>query len=261
MNFQAKVALTALRCITVTVFASVFSLAVFKTKPTYAVSIDFYLNIQPIDVCDDSGNNCAFSNLFETETKKIWEQAGIGLKFLTVTKINSSNFSSIDDYNELSDLFYNPGNGQSSSSKTLNMWFVNQLFPDPLSITFGIAEVGGNNLAVNSIDIVNYNNGNGRIDTIAHEIGHNLGLEHNNYGAGGANNLMTAGSLRTVPASIFDINPDGAKLDTLLPAQISVARSSQLLTPVPEPLTMLGSLVACAIGINLKMMHKKRSED
>jgi Metallo-peptidase family M12B Reprolysin-like len=261
MNFQSKVALTALRCITVTVFASVFSLAVFKTKPTYAVSIDFYLNIQPIDVCDDSGNNCAFSNFFQAETKKIWEQAGIGINFLSLTKINSSNFSSIDNNNELNNLFNGLGNGQSSNSKTLNMWFVNYIYADPGYITFGVGQLGGNNLAINSPDVLSFNNGNGRIDTIAHEIGHNLGLDHTTYGAGGANNVMTSGSVRTIPSSIFDINPDGNKLDTLVPEQISVARNSQFLTAVPEPVTMLGSLVACVIGVNLKMMQKKGSED
>lgn len=260
MNCKSKVALTALRYITVSAFASIFSLTIFKTEPTYAVSIDFSLDIQPIDVCDNSGNNCAVFNLFEAETKKIWEQAGIGINFLSPTKINNTNFLSIDDNNELNNLFSGLGNGQSSNSKTINMWFVNYIYADPGYVTFGIAQLGGNNLAINSPDVLNFNNG--RIDTIAHEIGHNLGLDHTTYGAGSANNLMTSGSVRTVPSLISDINPDGVKLDTLLPQQISEARSSsQFLTPVPEPITMLGSLVACVIGTKLKMMQKKLSKD
>jgi hypothetical protein len=46
------------------------------------------------------------------------------------------------------------------------------------------------------------------------EIGHSLGLVHFDFGAGGANNLMTAGALRTIPTSLADIFPDGLLLDS-----------------------------------------------
>jgi len=40
-----------------------------------------------------------------------------------------------------------------------------------------------------------------RFDNLAHEIGHALALDHNTFGAGGGNNLLTNGSSRTVPSS------------------------------------------------------------
>lgn len=254
MNFKS---MNALHFMTVTAFLSVFGFTVLKTQPANAAAINFSLNIQPIDVCDNSGSNCAPVNLFQAETEKIWQQAGIGINFLTPTTISNTNFLSIDTDSEFSSLTNGALNGQSSNSKTLNMWFVSNLFPDPTNITFGNAYLGGNGVVINSPAIIN----NNRIDTIAHEIGHNLGLDHTTYGAGGANNLMTAGTNRTVPSSIFDINPSGNQLDVLTSQQISVATSSQLLTPVPEPVTILGSLVACVIGANLKIMHKKSSEE
>jgi hypothetical protein len=40
-----------------------------------------------------------------------------------------------------------------------------------------------------------------RFDNLAHEIGHALALDHNTFGAGGAPNLLTNGTSRTVPSS------------------------------------------------------------
>ncbi|MEL6815107.1 MAG: reprolysin-like metallopeptidase, partial [Cyanobacteria bacterium J06598_3] len=65
-----------------------------------------------------------------------------------------------------------------------------------------------------------FNNGRGRADTIAHEIGHNLGLRHATFGAGAPNNLLTDGDDRNIPTSVADVGADGAGLSRLTDAQI-----------------------------------------
>ena len=48
------------------------------------------LRIQPIQVCDDSGRNCARVNLFEEFTRKILEQARLKVSFLPTNRLNAS---------------------------------------------------------------------------------------------------------------------------------------------------------------------------
>ncbi len=103
------------------------------------------------------------------------------------------------------------------------MWFVNSIFPSPSSTTFGLANLNGNGIAIASAAI-NQN----RIDTVAHEIGHNLGLDH----GGGKLNLMEAGSNRTTPGSVGNIFPNGLKADQLTASQISKARNSRFARPL-----------------------------
>lgn len=197
------------------------------------------LQIQPIQVCNDAGSVCAGMDLFEAATRKIWAQAGIDVVFLTPNKLFASDLLVIDRApNILDSEFYRMsftgsagafGRHPNSSRNEgpINMWFVDEIeFGSGLA--FGLAWVGSNGILV-SDDILDFNGGIGRLDTIAHEIGHNLGLRHSNFGAGGTNNLMTSGAVRAVPSSINDITPDGSRLDQLTSAQINEARDSSLL--------------------------------
>jgi hypothetical protein len=83
----------------------------------------------------------------------------------------------------------------------------------------------------------------GRMDTIAHEIGHNLGLDHCDPGCGGYNgsDLMASGGIRLIPQSLDDVYPTGLDYDRLTVAQIATVDASPLLFPsnVPEPGTLL----------------------
>ena len=208
-----------------TFLGSGFLLACAYASPLGAVVIDRYLTIQPIQVCDDAGSNCAGINLFGAATTKIYDQAGIAPVFLPITQLNDATYLSVASTGEIDQ----PGNGQSPNPNTINMWFVE----DITSGAFGAAPSPGRRVIIND-SILDFNGGVGRIDTIAHEVGHNLGLGHNDFGAGGNNNLMTTGSVRNVPGGVGDINPDGAQLDQLTQNQIDEIRTSILLNPIPD---------------------------
>lgn len=191
-----------------------------------------FVNIQPIQVCDDFGIFCADLATFEEATRKIWAQANLDVSFLAPNRLNASRFLTIDNQDEFAELSFAGGAGafgrsplSTRTSGPINMWFVESIFPFEGFDTLGLAWIDQNGVLIDD-NILDFNNGIGRLDTAAHEIGHNLGLTHSGFGAGGANNLMTDGSLRNSPSSLDDITPDGARLDRLTDRQIDQARAS-----------------------------------
>lgn len=210
----------------------------------------FVLEVQPIRVCDDGGIVCAQANFFEAITDKIWEQADIDVRFLPLNQLNSSTYLSTTS-NEFADLSFSGGPGafgrnpaSTSTQGPINLWFVDEIESSAGLLQFGNAWVGFNGVVI-SDDIFSFNNGAGRIDVIAHELGHNLGLRHTTFGAGPANNLLSSGAVRTVPTTINDIFPDGNRLSQLTSQQITQAQSSgfvrqsaaDVLPVVPVPVT------------------------
>jgi hypothetical protein len=194
-----------------------------------AIPIDKYLTINPIRVCDDAGANCTTVNTYSSQTSKIYAQASIAPVFLPTTQINSTASLSVGSVTNVNVA----GNGQSGDASTINMWFV-QNMPSSSGTLYGEGYVGGNGVAINSTAVNAFNSGVGRMDTVAHEMGHNLGLGHSNFGAGGANNLMTAGSSRSIPGGIGDIAPNGANLDQLTADQVTKMRASPFVKDVPK---------------------------
>ena len=202
------------------------------------------IDIQPIQVCDDGGNNCANSGmqLFEDIGDKIWAQADIDLNFLPWQQVDDSNILDAPNHNAYD---------SNANPNILNLWFLNTLADcggvgSPATL-YGCG--GANRVSVTEL-IFSFNGGIGRLDTIAHEIGHVLGLGHNDFGAGNPDNVMTGGGTRAVPGSIDDVNPDGLGLSKLTDEQIAEARDSGVLYRViPEPGSLLlvisGSLLAC----------------
>ena len=195
------------------------------------------LEVQPIQVCNDAGIVCAQVELFETIADKIWDQADIDITFLPLNQLNDSTYLTTDD-REFSDLSFSGDAGDfgrhPDSTRTqgpINLWFVDVIQTSTGLIQFGNAWIGLNGVLI-SDDILDFNNGAGRIDVIAHEIGHNMGQRHSTLGAGGTDNVLSGGRVLTIPDSIDDIFPDGAGLSRLTSAQIEKARDSNFVTAV-----------------------------
>ncbi|MEO0756135.1 MAG: zinc-dependent metalloprotease family protein [Cyanobacteria bacterium J06648_16] len=193
------------------------------------------LLIQPIQVCNDTGGGCAQVEFFQAVVAKAWAQAGIQVTFLPLNQLNDSSYLDVTD-SEFSDLSFSGSAGSfgrhpssTRDSGPINLWFVDTINGSTSgSVQYGNAWVGANGVLI-SDDALTFGT-SGRIDVVAHEIGHNLGLRHSTLGAGGANNLMSAGSVRAIPSTVDDIFPDGAQLSQLTDAQVDRARSSGLLT-------------------------------
>lgn len=191
--------------------------------------------VLPVQVCDDDGNNCANSGqeLYLNETNKIWEQAGISIVFLDWTSINNTayqNFTSIPDENA----FFNDtaNNGISTVATVITMWFVKSITNDDWGTVDTIS--GRKVMIADNVFAAT------RLDTLAHELGHNLGLKHDDPGMDNTY-LMRSGGSRTIPGAIGDITPDGAKLDKLTAAQKLTAQSSAYAVPLPAAVYLFGS--------------------
>ncbi|MEM6255566.1 MAG: zinc-dependent metalloprotease family protein [Cyanobacteria bacterium P01_D01_bin.156] len=228
------------------------------TVSTFSQSDQLVLQVQPIQVCDDGGIICAQVEFFETIADKIWAQANIDIAFLPLNHLNDSTFLTLDE-DEFSDLSFSGAAGSfgrhPDSTRTdgpINLWFVDVIETTSGLVQFGNAWVGLNG-AVVSDDIFDFNNGIGRLDVIAHELGHNLGLRHSTLGAGDPENVMTAGGIRTIPDSIDDIFPDGERLSQLTTAQIERARSSNFVSPssADELVPMVAMTEADAIPLSV----------
>jgi hypothetical protein len=220
---------------------------ILSASTVYAASV--YVN--PIRVCDDAGANCAGTGFFEAETDKIWAQANIDVTFLAIQDFNETDFLSLDDGSEILNLFQAPGHAQSSDAAIINLWFVDEIWPAGVDTTYGIALNNANGIAI-SDDTFSFNGGIGRLDTIAHELGHNLGLSHL-YGSENAGFLMTSSADRNIPGGFDDIVPGpGDALDKLTAGEISLALQSSYVVPIPAAFWMFGS----ALGL-LGWMRRK----
>ncbi len=191
--------------------------------------------VQPIQVCDDAGANCAPTSSLNLEViNRIFAQADTTIALAGLTRqLNRTEFLEISSVernasptDEIRSLLRGPilqTLGLSASSTTINAFFVNEIREVTLT--------GADSVIGTGVTGFGFINGNGivvdraaRLDTVAHEIGHNLGLQHFDYTVSRLN-LMNDGAFRTVPTSLADITPAGPRTDQFTPAQIAQVRS------------------------------------
>jgi hypothetical protein len=183
---------------------------------------------------------------FAAETDKIWSQAGIGVNFNLAGQIDNSSFLHIDDSGAYSFDALARLAPDYQSSTVVDMFLV-----ETVAGAYGEGWFGAGGLVI-AMDTVLGFSPTGRIDTIAHELGHNLGLVPLSLGgdSGGHSSnpayLMASGGVRNVPGTSADVSPDGLGLDQIPQGQIDLARQSSLLQDVaPEPVSVL--LAGCGL--------------
>lgn len=223
------------------------SFAAFIVNPAQA--IEYRLTVQVIQVARDDGSSPA--PLFGTPTQQaaifagidtIWAQAGIDVEFkfrlmpyqdtFTLVGNAGSGIRPTSDLNTIISRASNAGGVLDPDSKVLNLFMVETVpgfAPLEDNYSAGLAFVGGNGIAFwAGPDLPSFAGGREVISAVlAHEIGHNLGLDHIST----AENLMKSSG-------------EGERLTS---AQIATARSSSLLVSVPEPGTV--ALFLCALPL------------
>lgn len=214
--------------------------ATLAGAPAAEAAVTKQVTIQAWRVCDDAGNNCADTNFYDAFTQKIWAQADITVNFLAIQQVNSSARLNETDFSDL---------GNVGNDTIVDLWFLNDL--SDCGGNFGFGSLYGCGTSAGWFAMTKWvgdYSAVGRVDTLSHELGHVLGLGHGDFGAGGADNLMTSGGSRSIAQNLGDVNPDGLGLEKLTAAQVAEARGSRYLsdvTTVPEP----GSLALAALAL------------
>jgi len=245
---------------------------VYTTSQVYSaliinapLPITHQVNVQPIVVSTSDGSETATflgtpdqQDIIEGYIDQIWAQAGVDVNFLT-TSTYSDDFiydGSPFDYSngsgnkrpgtDLAAMFDNYPAALNNDATVLNMFFVDivpQFEYTSLNTTNGLAWLDSNGVAVFvGENLLSFQAGQEAVATlIAHEIGHNLGLDHeaeafNLMQAGGSPNpgaILSADQVQTI--FIDDTGIDG--FDLLQPYTP--------FTPIPEPTT--GSILSLGL--------------
>jgi hypothetical protein len=216
------------------------------TSPTTPIG---FLDVSPIPNTTKTNN----VNI----TRQIWWQAGIDVTFLPMQRYNNTNFQSLgvsctksgcDSTGSPSFQMLSQGSptfpvrsancitscddpaALPNPHNAINLFFIHSLVPGNTSTPsplYGFGWLNANGIAIASDGT--FANNAWRYDTIAHELGHNLNLDHTIYGAGptptptltgipatgipgtGPADVMTAGASRKVTtnslAEVNDVTP------------------------------------------------------
>ncbi len=254
-----------------------------------AVPVSKVVTIQPIIVCSDSaGHGCATNagilQNYETAANAVLDQAGIGLAFAAPEQVALPQYlnvltdtSATSAFDTAHDLVRISGHGQSANPNTLNVYFVDSIQKTSNGVpvvaggknvyAYGYGLIGGNGAIVATQPDPSLHRQAG-LDTLAHEISHNLGLAHVDdppLASGPFNsvyNLMFSGSPtapRTIPTDVCQIAPftcTGALAglhvtDQLAAFQIATLKAPPIFSELPDIASSLMG-IGCTAGLCLQ---------
>jgi hypothetical protein len=130
----------------------------------------------------------------------------------------------------------------SKNATTINAFFTGKLNPATGSLPlWGFGWIGNNGVAIPSNSLLG---AAARPDSFAHELGHDLGLDHATFGAGSPANLMTAGDTRIIPNTANPLGTLGTTTDQLNTTQQSQVLLSGFMNPIPNVSTPVTDPVA-----------------
>jgi hypothetical protein len=239
------------------------------------IQLNYQLTIQPIFLQNGPAGATAvhdsYASLFEPSnsvfkevTQQIWAQAHVQVTWLAPRTFTSATYyAGVLDAGALDNLAstaFTPGNQASSDPNTMNMWFVgtegsvlglskqtqtsiNSGNPGPGAIT----RVGnfGNGVTISESVF-----SGSHYDTIAHEIGHNLGLNHadgDGSGSTALNNtfLMSQFATGVTLTEISALTASGGAKDNFLTGEVNYIGTLAAQNNFFDPalLTTLGSPV------------------
>ena len=189
------------------------------------------VSIQPIQVCNDVGGDCAAINIPLAVINAIYAQADVVVGLAPTLQLNNTAFQIVDTVansasptDEARQLMRGPqlnALGLSPQSTTINVFFVKDIREVDTSGALTAIGAGLTGLGfINSNGIIV--DQTARLDTLAHELGHNFGLPH----IAVPTNLMADGSTRAILTGIADVAPAGPY------AQLNAAQIVEIRNPL-----------------------------
>jgi hypothetical protein len=197
-------------------------------------------------------------------TRAIWNQVGIDVAWSPMRQYNNTNFQTLhiaagstgtgltsQDFLNLSQQDgisqgATPTAPLASQATVVNMFFVSTLVPPAgtSGALYGFSWINNNGIAIGSNTFFPPFPLTARFDAIAHELGHNLALDHNDaYNPGSpSNDLLTAGVTRTEPGNTSAAIADANDTHTSPAEQVNSGQSghvdlSGLLNPIASSTT------------------------
>ena len=265
------------------------AVTVLLAAGSYARAQTATVNVQIINVCDDTGNNCALSSpgapysYNPVAIQNIFNQAGVAVRLLDPVQFNSSaylNPAVVDDpangyltgnpVDPAHLLLNSPGHLQNTDPNVLNVFLVNslphttalngQMVPAGTLYGLGLQNANG---AVAATGIFPTSTPGvysvAGIDNIAHELGHNLGLLHVDGTADSSPYNLLQGQNRFVPNTVCGIagtscDAGGRIVPTGDPTAVSVGQKDAVSA---SQTTQIQGSVANLFTVNLAQVSAK----